>query len=934
MSALASWRSAIRVARREARRSKGRSTLVVVMIGLPVLALSFAAVSYDMFDLTGDERATRSMGAADARIIWEYDTAVEQDPSGEFSWPANPLGGPVMIGKDADGGAQPWRPTEAELLAKLPAGTTLLSMRKGSAALRTATGSGDLNVVSIDATSPLTRGYVEMLTGRAPTAPTEVALTEQATQRLGVGLGGTVTSADGERSYTVVGLVEFPSALEQLVLFPPIADEHPKGFSLGRVWLADTPAPVTWQRVRELNASGIAVASREVFIDPPPAEQVPNFYSDAITTEEFGAGVLVAGLALLEIILLAGPAFAVSARRRQRQLALVAANGGTPAHVRRIVLADGVVLGALGAGVGIAAGIAAAFAARPFIEELLTHSRAGGYRIFPAALAAIACLAVVTGLLAALVPAFVTARQNVVASLAGRRGVTRSKKRWIALGLAMVATGSAVVIGGTLIRSAQTMLAGLVIGELGLVLCTPALVGLIARIGRILPVAPRIALRDAARNRAAAAPAISAVMAAVAGSVAIGLYIDSNRALQEGQFQPVFPVGRVTVFFDQAAPDAPTPARIESTLRSSLPIDEVRSVSHLECADQPDGTGADPEPSPSQGPADPKMVPEKYCQMEPMQAPEYACPYLETARTGAPALTTEQQRDARKDPRCGQRQMRGGTLLVGDDGSALALLTGASAEEVAAAAAVLRSGGVVVADPRYVKDGSVTFKITEAYSEEDGVREESRTMTFPAYLVTTGVAGAASVVSPAAATQAGLVSVPGGMLIASTLREPTLAEEDRMRHQLEAIKASGGIERNYTLELPVEVWLIMGAAALITLGAAAIGTGLAAADGRADLSTLASVGASPRMRRGLSVSQTGVIAGLGSVLGAAAGLGAAVAVLAAMNRQWESIWPGPDPLPIIVPWLSLLMALVVVPVVAILGAGLFTRSRLPIERRL
>ncbi len=118
------------------------------------------------------------------------------------------------------------------------------------------------------------------------------------------------------------------------------------------------------------------------------------------------------------------------------------------------------------------------------------------------------------------------------------------------------------------------------------------------------------------------------------------------------------------------------------------------------------------------------------------------------------------------------------------------------------------------------------------------------------------------------------------------------------------------------------------------MSAAAIGTGLAAADGRADLSTLAAVGASPRLRRGLSLSQSGVIAGLGSLLGALAGLGAAIAVLMALNQRYVDVWPGPPLLPIAVPWLNLVMALVVVPFVAILGAGLLTRSRLPIERRL
>lgn len=77
-----------------------------------------------------------------------------------------------------------------------------------------------------------------------------------------------------------------------------------------------------------------------------------------------------------------------------------------------------------------------------------------------------------------------------------------------------------------------------------------------------------------------------------------------------------------------------------------------------------------------------------------------------------------------------------------------------------------------------------------------------------------------------------------------------------------------------------------------------------------------------------------MIAGLGSVLGAAAGLGASTAVLAALNRGFADVWPAPTPYRIAVPWLNLGVALLVVPLVAMLGAGLLTRSRLPIERRL
>jgi putative ABC transport system permease protein len=83
----------------------------------------------------------------------------------------------------------------------------------------------------------------------------------------------------------------------------------------------------------------------------------------------------------------------------------------------------------------------------------------------------------------------------------------------------------------------------------------------------------------------------------------------------------------------------------------------------------------------------------------------------------------------------------------------------------------------------------------------------------------------------------------------------------------------------------------------------------------------------------LSLSQSGVIAGLGSALGVVAGLGAALAVLYAVNQVHADTWPRSIPLPLVVPWLNLGVSLLVVPVVAMLGAGLFTRSRLPAERR-
>ena len=940
MTLVSSWRTALRIARREARRAKGRSALVAAMIAMPVLALTFAAVTYDMITLTGAEKADRTMGAADARIQWPSHREIMQMPDPDDGSSSFDGGGqlPVPAGNDEPVLSELDAPgTGAQLREALPSGSSVLPVRRGTVEVKTPNGLGRPDAVMVDGTSPLVEGYVSVLEGRAPQTPTEVALTAQAMAWLEVGIGdkATVLTAGDEqtRAYTVVGRIEFPSLLDSVLLFAYDADTEAvdEWFSVGDdSWLVDTPEPIAWTDVLRLNELGMTVASRAVFLNPPPDDQVPLIRewraSGSVYTEELAVGVLVAGLALLEVVLLAGPAFAVSARRRQRQLALVAANGGTPAHVRRIVLADGVVLGLLGAALGIIIGIGAAFAARPWVEDLLLNERAGGYRVFPTALAAITGLAVVTGLAAALVPAFVTSRQSVVTSLAGRRGVTRSRKRWIAVGIVMIGLGGVVTVAGTLSYDASVMLAGLILAELGLVFCTPALVGLVARFGRLLPLAPRIALRDSARNRAAAAPAISAVMAAVAGTVALGMVLVSNDEHSREHWYQTTPTGTVLVQFGYGGDIQPPVTAIERALRSTLPVTDLHPLGRVVC---PAGVPAD-----------------SYCGL--MALPGDGCPQLARWNSGA-ELSTQERIEAGANPLCDLSALYGGDAVWVDGGDAVATLTGASGEDLARAHATLRAGGVVVASPVLIVDGMVTLAVTApdpdaptdlpANSRGRGglapqiPGHSTTTVTVPGYLLTTAIGAAPTIVSPGALAETGLNSDEAA-LVTSTTRMPTAAEQERFYANMIGFEAYGRVETGYVSEWDPVLLVLTGAAVLITIGAAAVGTGLAAADGRADLSTLAAVGASPTVRRGLSISQSGVIAGLGSVLGVLAGIGAAIAVIEANNNVYPRLWPDPGPVQPILPWVTLLVVLIVTPLIAILGAGLFTRSRLPIERRL
>ena len=65
---LAGWGVALRIARRETLRAKGRSALVLFLIMLPVLVVTAASTLLRTADVSTVEALPRELGAADAAI--------------------------------------------------------------------------------------------------------------------------------------------------------------------------------------------------------------------------------------------------------------------------------------------------------------------------------------------------------------------------------------------------------------------------------------------------------------------------------------------------------------------------------------------------------------------------------------------------------------------------------------------------------------------------------------------------------------------------------------------------------------------------------------------------------------------------------------------------------------------------------------------------
>lgn len=879
----------LRIARRDARRARGRSALVVAMIALPVLGVGTADVLYRTFELSAEQQATRTMGAADARLEDSGSSTVSQTVDG-FDSSSQPRTGPAP-----------------DPLSVLPAGSRLLADRSvaGEAVVPGRRTSVELR--ELDLTDPLAAGLFAPVTGELVPGPEGAVLTEALADRLDLGLGDSmglqVSGSVTTLTRTVVGLVQSTSTTRAQValLGPGSLDGVSQGLALGQVGvtqLVDLPRPPTWADVQRVNAVGLLLTGRT------PIPGVPRSPYDAVADsaalEAAAVVALVVGMALLEIVLLAGPAFAVGTKRQSRELALLAASGADRSDVRRTVLSSGVVLGAVGGLVGVGGAVALGAAATPLLTRL-NGDLPGPFEVRPLELLGLAAVGVVTAVLAALLPARSASRQDVVAALTGRRGTLRSSRAVPVVGLLAAAAGGALAFYGADRREVTLVLAGSALAELGLVATTPSLVALAGRLGPWLPVAPRLALRDAARNRGRTAPAVSAILAAVAGSVAVATYVASLDRHDRDAYQASAPEG-VTLLAVYGTAERERLPEATAAVRRVLPDHELLPLRVPQV-----GTGE------AQGYVDTVVVPEREC-------PAY--------REGVSRV--DRVRIERTDPLCTARTtfpQVGGPVLVGD----ARLVEAVTGHSDPAYAEVLAAGGAVVPFRSLRPDGTAEVA---AHMPSTGPAEPRVTRVRAVALPLEGFQ--VTVLSRAAAARLGQPVVDAGLVALGPM--PTPEQEDRLRAAVSdaGISAAPYVERGYTSDYGLGLLALVVGSAVIVLGASGIATGLAAADARADLSTLAAVGASPGVRRRLAAFQSAVTAGLGTALGMAAGLVPAVGLLVAVNRPPDGAPPGferPDPFPIVLPWENLLVTAFVVPLLAALAAAVLTRSRLPLVRR-
>ena len=876
------WRLPLRIARRDAVRHRGRSILTLVMIALPVLAVTAADVLMQTSDVSGVESIDRRMGASEALVtVQEGQGRVEQAPDPD-----------EMSGSFGDEGAGADMPTADEVSAVL-GGARLVELRSGETEVRTEKGAVNTLLTELDLADPVTRGMFDLTSGRWPEDAGEVVVNQELVGK-GYSIGETLDRPGAGRvDPVIVGIAESATTRSYPVAAGPVG-----AFGLDaestRQWLVDGD-PVTWAMVRELNDLGAFVASRAVITDPPPVSEWPEMaqFSSGIDDATLAVLVLVVVMALIEVVLLAGPAFAVGARKQQRSLALLSAAGGTPVQSRRVIIGSAIVLGSVAAAVGVVVGIGLARLLVPVVQ-----SRSGDY-LGPfdvpwLHLVGVAGFGLLSAFLAAVVPAYLASRQDVVAVLAGRRGDRAPSLKSPLLGLVLLAAGVVGSVVGATGGGEIIIAASAIPAVLGMILLIPLVLAGLGKMGGRLPLVLRYAVRDAARHRTRTVPAVAAVAATVAGVVALGVGVTSDEAQNKETYSASLADGWgvLTSYGHAAGVAGATVPRSPRRLRT-------------------------PRSATSSG------LPEN--------AADGGYSYTEVRAPGSEFLLGS------------YGQALGASVLVSDDSLPDALV-GVAPADVARAEDALRSGGVVAFYNSGVPPTASTAKLVRQTFDGNGESVDKHVAEVTATFVQVEGEGAgpAAVVSSAAAKQLGVEPA----IVALVVGKDQLSQdqEETIGEALGGIDLNAGlyVERGYQAddETVIIQLILIALGGVLMLGGTLTATFLALSDARPDLATLSAVGASPRTRRGVAAAYAVVVGFVGAVLGAAVGFIPGIAITYPLTSSTsgggipgEEVFETTGPF-LDVPWLMVLGLVVVLPLLTALVVGVFARSRLPLVARL
>ena len=898
------------------------------MVGLPVLLLTSGITLLSTSDISMAESIPYVMGSAQARIFDNGGGSTSQSPDGHSS--GRTQGGARTLAVPGFALGSAWTTDKVQ---KLTGGHVI---QTSNATMRVTLGDRRpfMPVLRIDARDPLARGMTELVSGRWASTPSEIVVTEAGIAN-GLPSRGTLTTAGPDGKPHQLGVVGVATGLTEygqlpfLVALPALdtagldqSEAGPPVFLVGR---AD---PVTWSDVRRMNDFGLLVQSRQVFLNPPPAAELDPQVALTIGSQQRSRDLvlLIAAIGLfIETTLLAGPAFAVSAARQRRSLALAASNGAEARQLRRYVLGQAVVLGFVSAAVTVVAGVLLTLAGLTWWKAGHADFATGPFEVpWPRVVGVFIC-AIVASMVAALLPAKGIARLDIVSVLAGR-SADRAVHRGLPVAGVVVMALSAMAIfwsvtsgaDGGQGRSEFVVAGGAVVLVLGALMVIPALLALVGRLGTHLGLPLRLATRDTARQRGRSTPAVAAIMATVAAltALSIGAASDTRQRQLEYHAQLAPGHGKVALMTGQDDKAVRTAFLTYAPDLSLFPVSIVADA------------GSVPGSAPAPGSL-----------LDVVGAQPPGCSDAEVFGALGDGSRPVVERCVRLG--AGSQYQQAQIQVVSLE--ALTATTPVSDAE----RRILRDGGVLILDPSLSKGGYAEFVTGRI---KVGTADAAPLMPVvtghqkvPASVIDRQAWRSALAdqqvgawVLPQTATKLGWPVTPSYLEVTSPTGMIPDATETALNEHLDT-ENTMYVERGFHNDAWLILLILFSVAGLLVLIASLISTALSLAESQNDMATLAAVGATRHTRRGIAAGQALVVAAFGCLLGVAVGLVPGIAI------TWPLTTQGFDPVTsqqitqapiIVIPWVHLVAVCVGVPLLAAGLAWVAVRRHPQMTRRI
>jgi putative ABC transport system permease protein len=512
---------------------------------------------------------------------------------------------------------------------------------------------------------------------------------------------------------------------------------------------------------------------------------------------------------------------------------------------------------------------------------------------------------------------------------------------------------------------------GAVLLVIGALLLVPMVLVLAGRATRPAPVAIRMAMRDAARQRGRATSTVAAILGGTALLSTILVVAASDSAFRAKTYRPELPMGQAKLIPQTNMTGQIDPRWSQSVTEVVRSVDPALQVQLLTFVDViPRSTGLE---KPSEG--------------APSRMPFFVA--LRVGCTPLQALTLDNGMSSISPPDLSCNSLKGmgmsgdrGGILVAD----LASLVSSFGLD-ATAQATLRAGGIVVngdkappvkwieypgggwgsSTPWYsqvdIIDGKVTFaRGTMVWGTNGpGTTEDVTTMVLAATPVPAAKLNAASV-----ATAGQFMGYGGGEMIGAVMTTDTAKNlglttmivqativdpRGELSADAEAALSESFtentlgwfyVERGFQPYDKLLALIVLSFIGLIILVATLVSTALSTAETQSMMGTFAAVGATRMTRRNLAAAQAGSLGVVGALLGTLVGFVPGIALARATTgiapNEAGYLAEGQTPATVdptvVIPWLQLAVPILLVPALAALLAWLAIRKAPTVTRRL